>query len=314
MEDTIDVLLASYNGEEYIDEQILSLEEQTLNHFDILISDDASTDSTIKHIHEYQLRYANIHLLENHPHFGDARRNFLFLAHQSQAQYAMFCDQDDYWLPSKVELTYQKMKLLEEQYGVETPLLVFTDMRVVDSSLRSIDDSFESYSNIDPNRTDFKQVISQSLGAGCTMMVNRKLLNVLKKTPPDQFMIMHDWWMTLIAAAFGHIGYVAQSTSLYRQHEDNSVGARRFSILKTASVPQRMVTSFRLTVQQASSFREIYGHKLTHEKLECLNAFSSIEQKSILPRLFALFKSGSWKKGTRKIGQVFAVITFRLYG
>ncbi|WEV42225.1 glycosyltransferase [Bifidobacterium sp. ESL0682] len=114
MQDTVDVLLATFNGEEYIDEQVLSLEKQTMNDFNILISDDGSTDLTIKHIHELQLRYPNVHVIKDHPRFGGAKGNFLFLTQQTQAQYAMFCDQDDYWLPSKIELTYKKMKQLEK--------------------------------------------------------------------------------------------------------------------------------------------------------------------------------------------------------
>ncbi|WEV42226.1 hypothetical protein OZX57_01670 [Bifidobacterium sp. ESL0682] len=213
----------------------------------------------------------------------------------------------------KNRIDIQEDEAAREKYGVDIPLLVFTDMKVVDSSLKTMNDSFESYSNIDPSRTDFKQVMAQSFAAGCTMMVNRALLNLLQETPSGQFMIMHDWWISLIAAGFGHIGYVPQATSLYRQHGDNSIGAKRFSILKAVSVPKKMVSSFRATVQQATSFREIYGDRLDADKLECLSYFVSIGQKGLIPRLFSLFKSDAWKKGARKIGQIYAVLTYRLY-
>jgi glycosyltransferase involved in cell wall biosynthesis len=307
----VDVLMATYNGEKYVDDQIESIEAQSFKDFSILISDDGSSDSTLAHVEKMSEKYRNITNVSSSNHIKGVRGNFLFLSNKTNAEYAFFCDQDDYWLPQKVELSLQKMKEMEQEFGKTIPLLVFTDMKVVDSSLSVMHDSFEVSSGIDPERIAFKYILTKSIGAGCSMLVNRVLLDMLKKTPGNQPMIMHDWWASLIAAGFGAIGHVDTPTSLYRQHQGNLVGAKANSFAALPSLINSLTEKYEATYEQAVSFREVYGAQLDSERSCQLDAFIATGSGGVFSRLLSLFRSGAWKKGFKKVGQVVAVMRYK---
>ena len=224
--DKIAILLAAYNGEKYIAEQIESLLYQTQTQWELFIHDDGSTDSTPSILQSYVQRCpARIHVLDGPP-CGGAKNNFFYLMRSVRAPYVMFCDQDDVWLPDKIALTMERMRELEAQQGSQAPLLVFTDLRVVDRALETVGERMSVYQKLDPRRTRLKDLMIQNVITGCTVMVNRALLELAVQQEDTDDIIMHDWWCALLAAGFGKISYVDQALVLYRQHESNSVGAK----------------------------------------------------------------------------------------
>lgn len=224
----VEILMATYNGENYIVEQIESLFNQTYKNWSLLIRDDGSKDKTIEIIKNLEKQYPDkIKLLRDDKGGLRARDNFLELLRNSKENYIMFCDQDDVWLPNKIELTLKKM--LEVEDG---PTLIHTDLKVVDKNLNIISNSFWKFQNIDPKRKSYNYLIIQNNITGCTMMINKELADLSNENFPNG--IMHDWIIGIIASLKGKIDYINIPTILYRQHGNNDTGAQGYfkNILK----------------------------------------------------------------------------------
>ena len=229
----IDVLLALYNGEKYLNELLNSLENQTYKEWRLIAADDGSKDSTVEIIQDFAKKSGHeIELHINSNPTGSAKANFMNLINYAKSPYVMFCDQDDVWLDDKIEITLEKMIETEKIYGTETPVLINTDLKVVDSELNIIDESFSHYLDTDKNFTLREQLVLNKV-AGCSIMFNKSLCEYIQRKKIDASKIlMHDSWVMLIALCFGHVNVVDKSTILYRQHSSNSVGAndvRKFS-------------------------------------------------------------------------------------
>ena len=276
---TIAILLTTYNGERYITELLASLENQSNRSFELFIRDDGSTDRTIERILAFQ-SHSNISitLLPKGENIG-ASQNFAYLLQYAlgheQYRYFMFCDQDDVWLPNKIEDTLREMKEAEKSYP-SIPLLIHTDLQVVDENLGLIHNSYWSYQNIDPGYDRLNRLLIQNVITGCTVMINRALAEVTLPISKDA--IMHDWWLGLIAASLGKIGSLPQSTVKYRQHNANDIGASAFN-LSTILDKANMLFSFSLDKYtiQANSFLSHYSDRLDAEQKKMLEAFISIE-------------------------------------
>ena len=301
----IAILMATYNGEDYLEEQLESLLSQTCQDFVIYISDDHSTDSTCKIIENYQKQYpSKIFFFQNNSQHHGAKHNFIQLMIQHKEEYVMLCDQDDVWKPQKIEITMQKMHQLEEKYGKNPPILVHTDLEVVNQSLQTISPSFKEAMNADYSRTQLRQIIIQNTLTGCTALYNRALANLLIAEPP--YMIMHDWWLILVASGFGVVDHVDEKTILYRQHGKNAIGAKdvrtlRYMIHKLVDWRDTK-QAISETYQQAESLLTVYRDRLAPEQVHFLCEYCSIPQKNKLNRLISICLLGTLKHGfARKI-------------
>lgn len=306
---TVQILMAVYNGEEYLREQIDSLLAQTFGDWELLVSDDASTDGSLAILREYARRDARIHIVLEDERYGSAKRHFMALLRLADAPYVMTCDQDDVWDADKVEVTLRAMREAEERGG-ERPLLVCTDLRVVDGALREIAPSFLAYSGMDASTPTFGYFLASCLVTGCTMMVNRPLLGLLRRPVHDEGVIMHDWWASLIAAAFGEVVHLDRTTIAYRQHGDNSVGADRFTVRRAlAALDDKRVTE-RAAVAQAEEFRRVFANDLDERKSRQLDAFLSVPVASLIVRPALLTKAGVWRHGLlRNAGTLLVFMT-----
>lgn len=216
----IAILLATYNGEKYISEQLDSLLKQSYSNFMIVIRDDGSNDSTLKIINEYIKRYPNkISLLHDDcPHRG-AKNGFLHLLEKVNANYYMFCDQDDVWLPDKVELSILKLKELESIHPGKA-VMVHTDLAIVNKNLEPIYNSLWDWAgfNVDLNRK-FNYAVMGNVFTGCTMIFNSIAKSIIFPVHPKSS--MHDEWIGLVIAKYGIIDNIKKQTILYRQHGKN---------------------------------------------------------------------------------------------
>lgn len=211
------ILMATYNGEKYIEKQLESLVNQTYKNWDLIISDDCSKDRTLDIIKRYSAQYKNIKYFVHNPENG-ALGNFCFLiqkAKQTNYDYIMFCDQDDYWLSNKVEDSLKFLRSLKKE---NTPLLVYTDRELVDEKLIIL-----NYDTKSVNRHNFEILLHQNPLYGCTMIFNKKLLQELTESIPVEF-INHDHYVAMIAYLKGEINFFNKKTILYRQHENNVSG------------------------------------------------------------------------------------------
>ena len=222
----IEVLLATYNGERFLKEQVDSILKQSCKDWRLLIRDDGSTDTTIQIIKSYVEKNPDkIRLTEDNLGNLGVAQNFGRLLEISESEYIMFCDQDDVWLPKKMELTLNKMKESEYLYP-ETAILVFTDLKVVDENLNIIAESLWSHHKINPqNGSLLKNLIYCNVVTGCTVMINRKVKDFIFPIP--EYVRTHDRWISLIAAKYGRIFFVPAATILYRQHSANVIGSKK---------------------------------------------------------------------------------------
>jgi glycosyltransferase involved in cell wall biosynthesis len=226
---SISIIIATYNGGRYLAEQIKSIVEQSYKDWHLLIRDDGSSDNTLSVINEYTRQYPDkIKLLTDNDGNIGASQNFLRLLSYADTEYVMFCDQDDKWLPDKIKITLDKIKVTEEKHGISNPLLIHTDLKVADENLNVISDSFWKYQQLNPEKgKTLNRLLMQNVITGCTVMINRALREKIKSFP--QQTLMYDWWIALVASAFGNIDYISQATMLYRQHRENIVGAKAWN-------------------------------------------------------------------------------------
>ena len=221
----IAIILVTYNGELFLREQINSLLNQTNNEFMLYIRDDGSTDKTLVIISEYTSKYPNIVYCEDNITHRGACNGFLWLLEQVEADYYMFCDQDDIWMNFKVALQYKIMKEEETRYN-EQPILIHTDLIVTNSILEMITPSLWDHDGIVPSKIGRKYLCLVNYVTGCTTFFNRKArdLAIVANTNAT----MHDHWLAVcVDAAHGRIISLPVATVLYRQHDNNVVGASK---------------------------------------------------------------------------------------
>ena len=222
---TPDILLAAWNGERYLPQQLDSILAQDESAWRLTVSDDGSTDGTPDILKEYARRYPErIRVCHSGQRFGSAKGHFLYLMRQCTAPYALFSDQDDVWHPDKLRLTMQALRQAEEQSGADTPILVFTDLRLVDEALHPLADSLTRYQHRPVEDLDYRSLLMQNVVNGCTIGCNQALMTLAGQCREDDAILMHDGWLAAVAARFGRIIYVDKATMDYRQHSGNSVG------------------------------------------------------------------------------------------
>ncbi len=304
----IDILMAVYQGEAYVAEQIESILQQTYTDWTLLIGDDGSKDRTMEILSAYEAKYpSKIRVIPNKVNSGSAQANFFHLLSLSKAAYAMTCDHDDVWLPDKVEKTMGEMERLERESPPGTPILVHTDLEVVDENLRTIAPSMFQLQNLDSRRVSLSRLLAQNVVTGCTMLANRPLLDLAKDPPASA--IMHDWWLALVAAAFGRIGFVDDPTIRYRQHGNNEVGAKNVRdpkyvaarLSKTEQIHKVLTDTYR----QAAGFYGRYQDKLTEEQAKLVLGYAKMPEYGKLRRMAHLLRNGHGKNGlVRKAGQL----------
>lgn len=296
MSATVQILLATYNGEQYIATQLESLLVQDYADFEVLVSDDCSTDDTLAIVRRYAAIDSRIRVVDNAVRHGNARDNFFSLLERATAPYVAFCDQDDLWLPDKIAVEMAKMRRLEEMYGADVPLLVFSDLAVVREDLSIVSPTFVTYSGASPRRLSLANLLAQNVAAGCSIIANRALYHDTLRLPEDKEAVgMHDWWLMLIAASFGHIDYVDQPTLLYRQHNDNSVGAtsgspvtiwRNLGAYANQLLPnERQLAAVDIRVRQAAAFAQVYAELLSRDDRRLCEELAHLLELPPLARL-----------------------------
>ena len=225
MEEQIDILLATYNGEKYIKEQIDSILNQTYKNIKLIISDDCSKDNTISILKEYEIKDSRIELHLQEKNLGVVK-NIEFLLGKVKAPFYMLADQDDYWMPEKAKKSLETLKEKKAD-------LVFGDLEVVDENLETIYPSFNDYMlltrKINKYINSYKVNYLYNCVTGCTILAKKETINYIVPLPTTSSNLIHDHWIGLMVAIRGNISYIPEKYIKYRQHGNNQVGTEKIS-------------------------------------------------------------------------------------
>jgi len=300
----VDILLATYNGEKFLREQLNSLLGQSFKNFTILIRDDGSKDSTNTIIKEYEQNHPNIiKVVKDDVKTKNAKDNFFMLLRHSTKKYIMFCDQDDIWLNNKIEITLNAMLSIEKKFGNDTPILVHTDLKVVDKNLKIKSNSFADYQHLIKRDAKFNELLVQNNVTGCTVMVNRVVKSYIKNEF-NKDILMHDWWLSLICVNFGRLAYIDEATILYRQHENNAVGAKNggggMALVRSVKNYPKMIKNFKDTVGQGRYFYKTYKSILNNDNTNMVKNFSEVLNFGFLKRVEIYNRYDLWKNSNIK--------------
>jgi len=255
MSQTVHILLSTHNGADWLEAQLDSLLQQTWQDWVLLIRDDASSDGTAELLQAWQAQWPHkVASLECSQTRLGSTASFSTLVMRSQADYLLFCDQDDIWLPQKIERLMQRMQRLEAQYNARTPLLVHADMTVVDAQRRVLADSFwqQRHFKLAQSRQAY---LLQNTVSGCATLFNRAA--ALAAFPAPAQAMQHDRWLALVCAWQGQVVAVPQVLVLYRQHANNTLGAAGLG-WRVTQIHARVVA----WSQQAEAFLQRYGAHL----------------------------------------------------
>ncbi|HHR1568235.1 TPA: glycosyltransferase family 2 protein [Streptococcus agalactiae] len=287
----VNILMATYNGEKFLAQQIESIQKQTFKEWNLLIRDDGSSDKTCDIIRNFTAKDSRIRFInENEHHNLGVIKSFFTLVNYEVADFYFFSDQDDVWLPEKLSVSLEAAK----HKASDVPLLVYTDLKVVNQELNILQDSMIRAQSHHANTTLLPE-LNENTVTGGTMMINHALAEKWF-TPND--ILMHDWFLALLAASLGEIIYLDLPTQLYRQHDNNVLGARtmdkRFKILREG--PKSIFTRYWKLIhdsqKQASLIVDKYGDIMTANDLELIKCFIKIDKQPFMTRLRWLWKYG----------------------
>lgn len=287
----VNILMATYNGEKFLAQQIESIQKQTFKEWNLLIRDDGSSDKTCDIIRNFTAKDSRIRFInENEHHNLGVIKSFFMLVNYEVADFYFFSDQDDVWLPEKLSVSLEAAK----HKASDVPLLVYTDLKVVNQELNILQDSMIRAQSHHANTTLLPELTENTVTGG-TMMINHALAEKWF-TPND--ILMHDWFLALLAASLGEIIYLDLPTQLYRQHDNNVLGARtmdkRFKILREG--PKSIFTRYWKLIhgsqKQASLIVDKYGDIMTANDLELIKCFIKIDKQPFMTRLRWLWKYG----------------------
>lgn len=242
MEKEIAILMAVYNGEKYLKEQIESIIGQTYDKWNLYIRDDGSTDCTLEIIRDFSKIDNRISLIDDpQKHLGPSA-SFMRLLQNTHSDLYMFCDQDDIWLPEKIE---KSLDVYNSYTHNGVPIVVHTDVEVVNEKLEILAKSHWKDCNLDPNRLkSYNYLALCCYTQGNTMLFNEEAKQLCF---PYKGQFMHDWWVsTRVLKANGAILSVKEPLVLYRQHANNVLGfsyGRNNSIKKKIANMQKIIQS-----------------------------------------------------------------------
>jgi rhamnosyltransferase len=283
------ILLSTYNGEKYLAKQLDSLLTQTYPHWHLLIRDDGSNDQTVAIIQTYTQQDARITLLpepRDNLKTQQSFSNLMEAALKRKEKFIFFCDQDDVWMSEKLEKSIAYLQALEVKHGEKTPLLVHSDLCVVNEQLEVIHPSFFAFEKIKLNLTNpLNTLLLNNMVTGCTLGMNRALLALATPIPPAA--VMHDWWCALCAAALGKIECMPEPTLYYRQHASNAIGSQGLNrrLLSFLQLKQSLSTRrlhLKSSFDQARHLKDRLHEKHLHHDL--VSAFASLGRKKTIHR------------------------------
>lgn len=279
MIEKIDILMATYNGQEYIREQIDSILCQTYSNFRLIICDDNSQDETYKILKEYENKDKRIIVYKNNENLGYIK-NFERLLSLVENEYFMLSDQDDVWYDTKI---IDSLDLLNK----ENADLIFTDLEVVDEKLNTLNNSFNrlmKYRRKILKVNNYNRVYLYNVVTGCTIFSKSKYINDILPLPNNKNLI-HDHYIPLIVSLKGgKIEYLDKPAIKYRQHTNNQVGTDRYtSKLKSFDEIRNHLIDVKISIfSEYVKLENIFNKDLSEENRRNLNYFYNLKNIKLI--------------------------------
>ncbi len=284
--DKVQILLSTYNGEKWLDDLFTSLFEQSYQNWQLIVRDDGSCDKTIDIVKQWQQQYPNkIKLINDGKHLG-SKLSFNQLVEQATAPYLMFCDQDDVWHKTKIYLQMDVMKEKERIHKKSTPILVHSDMEIVNQQLKKQHSSFWKLRGFRLQQAK-QDYLVQNVVSGNSCLFNRAAADLA--FPIDHQAMEHDRWLALCIAWFGVVQAVHLPLLKYRQHTDNQIGA---FVHKT-----NIKKSVKAWSTQAAYFLQRYHQQMPPHEQKTLLALANLYKTNWLKRRIILIKENIRKNG-----------------
>jgi glycosyltransferase involved in cell wall biosynthesis len=286
--------MATWNGARYIRQQLDSVFCQTFQDFQLIVRDDASSDSTLQIVEPYRSRYSGRVMVRKNQSRQGACRTFSLLAEESKAPYVAFCDQDDVWRSDKLELSCKAAKRVEAEHGIHTPVLVFSDMTLIGQDNELLAASMWKMKHVNPRRASLGTLLVQNIVSGCTVLANRSL--IVRGIPIPEGAMMHDFWLGLVAAAFGILHPLNEPTVRYRQHQNNALGAggswRIADALKRWLSDPAFREGLEASRRQSRDFANRYANELSKRQKGILQTWSRSKELPAGIRHWTLYRNG----------------------
>lgn len=289
----IDILMATYNGAQYIAAQIRSLQNQTFKDWQLIVHDDGSTDQTLEIVRSFATNDDRIVIAEDGKHFHGSAKNFMHLLTLSTAPFCICCDQDDIWLENKLQLMLEEI----QKHNNDIPQAVYSNSYVYNAKREEI----AGYATLCFPYV-LKDVLFQNSGVqGCAIMLNAKLRDICKDAP--QVIAMHDHVITLAAVTFGELHYHPLRLMLYRRHEATVTGftAKRLSERVSHFFEGRKTVLDAKHYEAIKSFVSKYQPIISAENKKIFDDFFRFEHESRWQRCFHILRGGYRIYGKRKI-------------
>ncbi|KRK86089.1 glycosyl transferase family 2 [Levilactobacillus koreensis JCM 16448] len=299
-EKDVAILMSTFNGAAYISQQIASIRAQSYGDWTLYIRDDGSTDATVSIIQKLMAVDRRLVLCAepNPVNLGPAR-SFMSLLAKVEADYYLFADQDDFWLPDKIEKTLSVMQRLNQH----DPNLVHTNLALTDQDLNVLVPSFNEVAY-----DDVQSLLLANDVTGCTVMINRQLRDLVRQQAAIP--CMHDMWLGLVAAKFGNVAYIKEPTIWYRQHGGNVVGSTTSKVAKvkafnSAAEKERLVT----TVLTARGLLKVYGNHFSSAERQTVTTLAQLGKVSLLKALWRLHRQHIHKQSFLTTASFFLKLT-----
>jgi len=278
----IDIIIATYNGEKYLKQQLFSLLSQTYQDWHCYIHDDGSTDSTVQIIEKFVELDSRFEFINDNIILHDSGKNFLHTLKNSKADFCCFCDQDDVWLDTKLEK--QVNAILKKDNTI--PQVIFSNSHLWNSNTNEI------YGNATlafPRK--LKSLLYLNCGIqGCASIFNKKMVEILKNDL--DVMCMHDYYLTLAGIVLGNIDYISENLMLYRQHGRNVTGYADSSVLsKYCSFFKRKSPLIsHLHMESLKSFFNFWKEKMNISDSKLIEDFIKTEKTSFFSRFYFILR------------------------
>jgi len=225
------ILMATYNGSLYVEEQIQSIIDQTYSDWELIIRDDGSTDNTVEIVKSYLKIDNRIKFIKTISNYKGACANFSnlysWMKLNRSEHYVMFSDQDDIWMENKIQVSIDVLKRVECGSN-NIPFLAYGNLDLVNELGKPIDHSLGLSDHLAINT-----LIAQNCAFGCTMIMNKQLVDKITNIP--ETIENHDYWIALSAASFGKAHYIEQKLIKYRQHSQNVTNQKHRTIAEKIS-------------------------------------------------------------------------------